>query len=391
MLAEALEAEVQDYLQAARGQRDENGHALVVRNGHAKEREVLCGAGSLEVKAPRVNDKRVDEDGNRQRFKSVILPPYMRRSPKVTEVLPLLYLHGLSSGDFAPALEEFFGTQAGLSATAITRLTEQWQIEREQFMSRDLSARDYVYVWVDGIHTGVRLGSDGRLCSLVMIGARLDGTKELVAIADGYRESTESWAELLRDLKKRGMRAPELAVGDGALGFWSALRDVFPETRGQRDWVHKTSNVLDSMPKSVHSRAKAAIREIIEAENKKEAEKAIEAFAGEFSAKWPKAVAKVVDERETLLTFYDYPAEHWRHLRTTNPIESVFAPVRARTDITKGPGSRRAGLAMIFKLMEAAEGRWRKLTGSHLVALVRAGAEFRNGELVEGTEEKVAA
>ncbi len=391
MLAEALEAEVQDYLQAARGQRDENGHALVVRNGHAKEREVLCGAGSLEVKAPRVNDKRVDEDGNRQRFKSVILPPYMRRSPKVTEVLPLLYLHGLSSGDFVPALEEFFGTQAGLSATAITRLTEQWQIEREQFMSRDLSARDYVYVWVDGIHTGVRLGSDGRLCSLVMIGARLDGTKELVAIADGYRESTESWACLLRDLKKRGMRAPELAVGDGALGFWSALRDVFPETRGQRDWVHKTSNVLDSMPKSVHSRAKAAIREIIEAENKKEAEKAIEAFAGEFSAKWPKAVAKVVDERETLLTFYDYPAEHWRHLRTTNPIESVFAPVRARTDITKGPGSRRAGLAMIFKLMEAAEGRWRKLTGSHLVALVRAGAEFRNGELVEGTEEKVAA
>jgi transposase-like protein len=391
MLAEALEAEVQDYLQAARGQRDEQGHALVVRNGHANEREVLCGAGSVSLKAPRVNDKRVDEDGNRHRFKSVILPPYMRRSPKVTEVLPLLYLHGLSSGDFVPALEEFFGTQAGLSAATITRLTEQWQIEREHFMNRDLSARDYVYVWVDGIHTGVRLGSDDRLCRLVVLGARLDGTKELVAIADGYRESTESWAELLRDLKKRGMKAPELAVGDGALGFWSALRDVFPETRCQRDWVHKTSNVLDSMPKSVHSRAKAAIREITEAENKKEAEKAIEAFAGEFSAKWPRAVSKIVDERETLLTFYDYPAEHWRHLRTTNPIESVFAPVRARTDITKGPGSRRAGLAMIFKLMEAAEGRWRKLTGSHLVALVRAGAEFRNGKLVEGTEEKVAA
>jgi transposase-like protein len=391
MLAEALEAEVQDYLQAARGQRDERGHALVVRNGHANEREVLCGAGSVSLKAPRVNDKRVDENGNRHRFKSVILPPYMRRSPKVTEVLPLLYLHGLSSGDFVPALEEFFGTQAGLSAATITRLTEQWQIERERFMNRDLSARDYVYVWVDGIHTGVRLGSDDRLCCLVVLGARLDGTKELVAIADGYRESTESWAELLRDLKKRGMKAPELAVGDGALGFWSALRDVFPETRCQRDWVHKTSNVLDSMPKSVHSRAKAAIREITEAENKKEAEKAIEAFAGEFSAKWPRAVSKIVDERETLLTFYDYPAEHWRHLRTTNPIESVFAPVRARTDITKGPGSRRAGLAMIFKLMEAAEGRWRKLTGSHLVALVRAGAEFRNGKLVEGTEEKVAA
>jgi transposase-like protein len=391
MLAEALEAEVQDYLQAARGERGEDGRALVVRNGHARERQILCGAGSVEVRAPRVNDKRVDEDGNRQRFKSVILPPYMRRSPKVTEVLPLLYLHGLSSGDFVPALEEFFGTEAGLSAATITRLTEQWQVEREHFMNRNLFARDYVYVWVDGIHTEVRLGSDDRLCCLVVLGARLDGTKELVAIADGYRESTESWAELLRDLKKRGMRAPELAVGDGALGFWSALRDVFPETRAQRDWVHKTMNILDSMPKSVHSRAKAAIKEITEAEDKPHAEAAIEAFASEFSAKWPKAVVKIVDERDALLAFYDYPAQHWRHLRTTNPIESVFAPVRARTDVTKGPGSRRAGLAMIFKLMEAAEGRWRKLTGSHLVALVRAGAEFRNGELVEGTEAKVAA
>jgi putative transposase len=391
MLAQALEAEVEAYLDAAKDQRDERGHALVVRNGHAREREVLLGAGAVEVKAPRVNDKRVDENGNRRRFKSVILPPYMRRSQKVTEVLPLLYLHGLSSGDFVPALEEFFGTEAGLSAATVTRLTEQWQQEREHFMRRDLSARDYVYVWVDGIHTAVRLGSDGRLCSLVMIGARVDGSKELVALSDGYRESSESWAELLRDLKKRGMRAPELAVGDGALGFWRALRDVFPETRCQRDWVHKTMNLLDSMPKSVHPRAKAAIREVTEAENKKEAEKVIEAFASEFSAKWPKAVSKIVEDEEALLAFYDYPAEHWRHLRTSNPIESVFAPVRARTDVTKGPGSRQAGLAMIFKLVEAAEGRWRKLTGAHLVALVRAGAAFRNGELVEGNEEKVAA
>ena len=391
MLAEALEAEVADYIEAAREQRDEHGRALVTRNGYAREREVLLGAGSVEVKAPRVNDRRVDEEGNRRRFKSVILPPYMRRSPKVAEVLPLLYLHGLSSGDFVPALEEFFGTKAGLSASTITRLTEQWQSERESFMRHDLSNRDYVYVWVDGIHTAVRLGSDDRLCCLVMVGARLDGTKELVALADGYRESEESWACLLRDLKKRGMRAPELAVGDGALGFWSAIRDVFPETRHGRDWVHKTKNVLDAMPKSVHSRAKAAIKEITCAEDKAHAERAIEAFAGEFGAKWPKAVSKITDEKEAMLTFYDYPAEHWRHLRTSNPIESTFAPVRARTDITKGPGSRQAGLAMIFKLIEAAEGRWRKLTGSHLVALVRTGAKFKNGELDEGSEEKVAA
>jgi putative transposase len=221
----------------------------------------------------------------------------------------------------------------------------------------------------------------------------LDGTKELVAIHDGYRESTESWAELLRELKKRGMRAPVLAVGDGALGLWSALRDVFPETHHQRDWVHKTMNVLDSMPKSAHPRAKVAIREITGAENKKEGHKAIEEFAREFGGKWPKAVSKIVDEKEALLTYYDYPVEHyWRHLRTSNPIESVFGPVRARTEVTKGPGSRKAGLAMIFKLMEAAQGRWRKLTGArNLVALVRAGAEFKYGKLVEGSEEKVAA
>ena len=321
MLAEALEAEVEFYIEAARGERDERGHALVVRNGYAKERQILCGAGAVEVKAPRVNDRRVDEGGNRQRFKSVILPPYIRRSPKVTEVLPLLYLHGLSSGDFIPALEEFFGSEAGLSAATITRLTERWRSERESFMSRDLSRRDYVYVWVDGIHTGVRLGQDERLCSLVMVGARLDGAKELLAILDGYRESTESWAEFLRDLKKRGMRAPVLAVGDGALGFWSALRDVFPETHHQRDWVHKTANVLDSLPKSVHRRAKVAIKEITCAENKIEASIAIEAFANEFGAKWPKAVSKIVDDKEALLRFYDFPAEHWRHLRTTNPIE----------------------------------------------------------------------
>jgi transposase-like protein len=393
MLAHALQAEVDAYLRAAEGERDEHtGRALVVRNGYHRSREIVCGAGSIEVRAPRVNDKRVDEaTGQRKRFKSAILPPYMRRSPKVTEVLPLLYLHGLSSGDFAPALEEFFGTGAGLSPASITRLTEQWREEREAFEKRDLTGVDYVYAWVDGIHTKVRLGSDDRLCCLVMIGVRLDGKKELVTIRDGYRESTGSWAELLRELKKRGMQAPVLAVGDGALGFWSAARDVFPDTRHQRDWVHKTANVLDALPKSVHGRAKKAIREITEAENKTEAKKAVKEFEGEFGVKWPKALEKVTSEEEALLAYYDYPAEHWRHLRTTNPIESPFATVRARTDITKGPGSREAGVAMIYKLLEAAEGRWRRLNGYRLVPLVRAGARFVNGELVERSEEKVAA
>jgi putative transposase len=392
MLAQALQAEVDAYLKAAQAERDEHGHALVVRNGYHNTRQVVCGAGAIEVKAPRVNDRRVEETtGERKRFRSVILPPYMRRSPKVSEVLPLLYLHGLSTGDFTPALEEFFGTGAGLSPASIARLTEQWQQEREAFMQRDLSEKDYVYVWVDGIHTRVRLGQDDRLCCLVMIGARLEGKKELIALQDGYRESTESWAEFLRDLKKRGMRSPVLAVGDGALGFWAALRDVFPETRSQRDRVHKSANVLDALPKSVHKKAKKAIREITEAENKAEAGKAIKEFVAEFGVKWPKAVERITDDEEALLAFYDYPAEHWRHLRTTNPIESPFATVRARTDLTKGPGSRQAGLAMIFKLLEAAEGRWRRLNGYRLVPLVRAGARFVNGELVERIEEKDAA
>lgn len=388
MLAEALEAEVEAYVRAAGGERDERGQALVRRNGRAREREVVLGAGAVKVRAPRVDDRRVDENGERKRFSSAILPPYMRRSPKVTEVLPLLYLHGLSSGDFEPALEEFFGSGSGLSAKSITRLIEGWRSERESFMKRDLSGRDYVYVWVDGIHTGVRLGGDERLCSLVMIGVRADGSKELVAVSDGYRESEESWACLLRDLHRRGMRSPELAVGDGALGFWAAVGDVFPTTGHQRDWVHKSANVLDALPKSVHGRAKVAIREITEAEDKAHARRAVEAFSEEFGVKWPRAAERITKDEEALLRYYDYPAEHWRHLRSTNPIESPFACVRARTKLTKGPGSREAGLAMIYKLLEAQEGRWRKLNGAHLVALVRAGAKFLNGALVEGSEAK---
>ncbi len=392
MLAAALESEVDSYVTAATGERDDKGHALVTRNGKARARTVVTGAGALEIRAPRVNDRRTDEQSERVRFTSDILPPYARKSPKVSQVLPLLYLHGLSSGDFRPALSEFLSTDAGLSPAAITRLTKAWEAERAEFMAKKLKDKDFVYIWVDGVHFNVRLGDNDRLCCLVMVGCRLDGTKELIAIADGYRESTESWAELLRACKKRGMRAPAVAVGDGALGFWAAVRDVFPETRPQRDWVHKTANVLDCLPKSVQGAAKRAIFEITNAENKDAATHAIRAFADEFGAKWPKAVAKITDDQDALLTFYDFPAEHWKHLRTTNPIESTFAPVRARTNLTKGPGSRAAGLAMVFKLIEAAEGRWRKINGHELVALVRAGAKFVNGKLVETqNDEKDAA
>ena len=392
MLAAALEAEVDGYLAALADQRDEAGRRLVVRNGHARRRQVVTAAGAVEVSAPRVNDKRTDPaTGQRCRFRSSILPA--RRSPKVTEVLPLLYLHGMSSGDFAPALAEFFGTSAGLSASVITRMTTGWQEDYRRFAQRDLSGVDYVYCWVDGIHFNVRLDQD-RVCTLVIIGVRTDGTKELVALSDGHRESTESWADLLRDCRRRGMHAPVLAVGDGALGFWTALREVFPETREQRDWVHKVANVLDALPKSAQPAARRALAEIRDAEDRGHAETAIKAFACDFGVKYPKAVAKIVDDAEQLLAFYDFPAEHWIHLKTSNPIESTFATVRLRTKVTKGPGSRAAGLAMVFKLVEAAQDRWRAVNGPHLVALVRAGAKFEKGVLVERPHEaapKVAA
>ena len=391
MLAVALQAEVDAYLEQGKDHRDERGHALVVRNGRARTRTVLTGAGAIEITAPRVDDRRVDPDtGSRSRFTSLILPPYARRSPKVAEVLPLLYLHGLSTKDFVPALAEFFGTSAGLSAAAITRLTTSWSTEREAFMARNLSRVDYVYVWVDGIHFSVRLGDDDRLCVLVMVGVRTDGTKELIALTDGYRESTESWSELLRDCKRRGMGAPVLAIGDGALGFWGAIRDVFPETAHQRDWVHKAANVLDALPASVQAQARRALREISEAQDRPHAEAALEVFVRDY-AKWPKAVVKLTKDREALLAFYEFPTEHWIHLRTSNPIESTFASVRARTDVTKGPGSRAAGLAMCFKLIEVQEGRWRRVNAPELVALVRAGAKFVNGRLVERTETEDAA
>jgi putative transposase len=387
MLAAALEAEVDAYLAAHAAERDEGGRRLVVRNGHARRREVTTAAGAVTVRAPRVDDRRTDlVSGERVRFRSVILPPWCRKSPKVAEVLPLLYLHGLSTGDFVPALAAFFGSAAGLSAAVITRLVAAWQADHEAFSRRDLTDRDYVYAWADGVHFRVRL-EQARLCCLVIVGVRADGTKELVAVADGERESTDSWAEVLRDLRRRGMQAPVLAVGDGALGLWAALRDVFPQTRHQRDWVHKLANVLGCLPKAVQAGARKALVEIRDAPDRPHAQRAIEVFARDYGVKWPKAAAKITDDAEALLCFFDFPAEHWVHLKTSNPIESTFASVRLRTRVTKGPGSKAAGLAMAFKLLEAAQDRWRSVNGTHLVALVRAGARFDKGVMVERPDE----
>ena len=363
MLATALEAEVDAYLAAHTAERDERGRRLVVRNGHARQCQVVTAAGAVAVRAPRVNDRCTDPaTGERVRFRSQILPPWCRKSPKVAEVLPLLYLHGLSTGDFVPALGAFFGSSAGLSAAVITRLVAAWQAEYEAFCGRDLSDRDYVYIWADGVHFRVRL-EQASLCCLVIVGVRADGTKELVAVADGERESTDSWADLLRHLRRRGMRAPVVAVGDGALGLWAALREVFPATRHQRDWVHKVANVLGCLPKSVQAGARKALAEVRDAADRGHAEQAIQAFAHDYGVKWPKAVAKVVDDAEELLCFFDFPAEHWLHLKTSNPIESTFSPVRARTRVTKGSGSKAAGLAMAFKLLEAAQDAGGRSTG----------------------------
>ncbi|AXH94829.1 IS256 family transposase [Ornithinimicrobium avium] len=387
MLAAALQAEVAAYVERYAEEVDEHGHRLVVRNGYHQPREVSTAAGAVPVRQPRVNDRRVDEaTGERKRFASAILPAWARKSPQLAEVLPLLYLHGLSSSDFAPALTQFLGTASGLSAKTITRLTEQWQAEAAAFNKRSLAGTDYVYVWVDGIHLKVRLTQD-KVCLLVMVGVRADGTKELVALEDGHRESTESWADLLRSCKRRGMAAPVLAVGDGALGFWRALRDVFPETAEQRCWWHKIGNVLAALPKSVHKDAKAALAEIYQAQDREHAQAAAQAFAAAYGTKWPKAAAKITDDLDVLLAFYDFPDEHWVHLRTTNPIESTFATVRLRQRVTKGPGSRAAGIAMAFKLIESAQRRWRAVNAPHLVALVRAGATFEKGKLVERPEE----
>ena len=376
MIAAALEAEVEQYVETLRHFRDEKGHALVVRNGKSHhERTVHMGAGSVKIRAPRVQDRRPEHT-----FSSKILPPYMRRSPRLEEALPVLYLRGLSTGDFSEALEALLGSKvAGFSATTITRLLKAWQEEYKAWSKRSLAGKEYVYIWADGVYFNIRLEED-RLACLVIVGVLPDGRKEVIALEDGYRESTESWASVLRDLKRRGMAAPTLAIGDGNLGFWTALRDVFPETKEQRCWKHKIANVLDKLPKRLQARAKEQLHEIMYAPDRKSALEEIAVFEKEYGARYAKAVETLTKDQDHMLTFIDFPAEHWLHLRTTNPIESTFATVKARTKKTKGAGSRKAGLAMAWKLLLAAEQRWRKVNAPHLVALVKAGVDFPNGQ-----------
>lgn len=387
LLIAAVQVEVDDYIAEHQGEVDENGHRLVVRNGHAQPRTVVTPVGPLRVSAPRVDDRRVDEQGQRCRFHSKILPPYLRRSKKVEELVPWLYLKGISTGDFTEALQALLGPEApGLSATTVVRLKDAWRKEYEAWSRRDLSAERYVYLWADGIYCNVRLEEE-RQCLLVIIGATADGRKKLLAVHDGYRESELSWQEVLVDLKLRGLEKPaKLAVGDGALGFWAALAKVYPTTGQQRCWVHKTANVLEKLPQSMQGKAKRGLHDIYLAESRESAGKAFDKFVGLYRAKFPKAVDCLEKDRDELLSFYDFPAEHWQHLRTTNPIESTFATVRLRQRRTKGCGSREASLTMVFMLVRQAERHWRRLNGSKLIPKVLDGKRFKDGVLAEEQE-----
>lgn len=379
MLQAALETEVAEYVARRANVVDTSGRRVVVRNGHLPERDLVTGVGPVTIKQPRVRDR-----SGGTRFTSKILPPFLRRLPSVDALIPVLYLKGISTGDFSQALSAILGERAaGLSAANIVRLKEGWTKEFEEWSARDLTGKRYVYLWADGIHFNVRLDKD-RPCILVIMGATPEGRKELLAVWDGERESKRSWQTVLRDLKRRGLRdAPELATGDGALGFWAALEEEFPQTRHQRCWVHKTANLLDKMPKSVHPDAKALIHEMYMAPTRAEATKAYEEFKSRYAAKYPKAVECLTKDEDVLFTFYDFPAEHWIHLRTTNPIESAFATVRHRTRQTKGCGSRKATMAMVFKLGLEAEKKWRKLNGHTLIAKVIEGVRFIDGEIAE--------
>jgi len=385
MLQQAIELEVKEYLEANQPLRDENSHRMVKRNGYLPQREIQTGLGPIDIRQPRVRDLR---DG--RRFTSAILPPYVRRTPSIESVIPTLYLKGISTGDIPQALEAILGENAkGLSPTNITRLKSIWEQEFKEWSKRDLSEKRYVYIWADGIYFNTRL-SDDRPCLLVIIGATPEGTKEFIAIHTGYRESKISWKEVLNDLKIRGIKEPpKLAIGDGALGFWAALREVFPSTKEQRCWVHKTANILDKMPKSIQPNAKTAIHDMYMAPTKTDGLRAFNGFIEVYEAKFPKACDCLKKDREQLFTFYDFPAMHWQHIRTTNPIESTFATIRHRTRQTKGCGSVLATQTMVFKLAMSAEKGWRRLRGYKLIEKVISGVQFKDGEEVLN-KEKVA-
>ena len=378
LLAQAVQVEAGQWIDDHAHLVDDRGHRQVVRNGYADERSVVTGIGPVEVIMPRVHDRRPPEA--RERFTSKILPPYLRKAGSIDELIPWLYLKGISTGDFTEALQALLGPDCpGLSASTVVRLKQTWEDQYKRWNQRDLSGRRYVYLWVDGIHFNVRLEED-RTCILVLLGATEDGRKELIAIQDGYRESEQSWKNLLLDVKRRGLTVdPELAVGDGALGFWKALPQVYPRTRTQRCWVHKTANVLNQLPKRLQPGAKGKLHQIWMAPGRKQANEAFDHFIETYEAKYPKATNCLDKDRDVLLTFYDFPAEHWIHIRTTNPIESLFATVRLRTAKTKGCGSRIATLTMVFKLAESAQKRFRRLNASKLIADVIAGITFTDG------------
>lgn len=384
MLKLALENEVAEFIQKYSALVDEGGRRVVSRNGYMPERDIVTGMGPLTIKQPRIDDRSLNEYCSNDRFTSNILPRYLRRIPSIDNLIPALYLKGISTNDFPTALSAILGEGVkGLSATNIVRLKESWQKNYMEWKNRDLSGKNYVYFWVDGVYFNVRL-EDDRSCILVIMAADKYGNKELLAVSDGYRESKLSWREMLLDLKQRGLSfAPKLATGDGGLGFWAALGEVFPETRRQRCWVHKTVNILDKMPRSIQAKAKSMIHEMYMAPTKEDALKAYDHFIQTFEAKFPKAVECLRKDKEDLFTFYDFPATHWIHIRTTNPIESTFATVRLRTVKTKGCGSRMATLTMVFKLTMEASKTWKKLKGHQLILLVLENKKFVDGELTE--------
>ncbi len=381
MLSQALEVEVAEFIEKHQNRINAGGQRQVVRNGYMPARELVTGIGPVMIRQPRLDDRLLSKTAE-ERFSSQILPRYLRRVPSVDNLVPILYLKGISSGDMSEALAAILGSKAaGLSATNIVRLKAQWELEYQAWCRRDLSGKQHVYIWVDGIHVNVRLDEE-KSCILVVMGADAKGKKELLAVSDGYRESKASWREILMDLKRRGMKeGPKLAVGDGALGFWAALREVFPDCREQRCWVHKTANVLDKMPKSVQGKAKSMLHEMWQAPTKEQALKAYEHFLSSWREKYPKAAECLQTDVEELFTFYDFPAAHWVHIRTTNPIESTYATVRLRTKKTKGCGSRAATLTMVFKLALEAQKTWRRLMGHEQIPSVMAGKRFIDGEL----------